>query len=360
MNNYENMNGYEFEEFVQKVLEQLEFTTLITKKSNDGGIDIIAYHSKPFFKGKYLIQCKHYTNTNVGQPEIRDLYGTVMKERAVKGVLITTSSFTPQALEFANEVGIECIAGDVLNNIVQGLNVYNERETIFTAKSSSPEYKKCEKYNLLYRKIDIESSNITHISNMIFYLFSIIGEDTKNDLFLGLLNELQYYCEIFKKKANKKNPELVSIKSISLSLEILSGDIFRAYCSMADYVKFQRRNPIMICSNAFFNVPANLSDFNIVNFVVFIQNFGVDNLDFMLFNKDYLADFLPNYFENCLISSDTIAQCLKETEEFFNTLHPKCFNFKNSYISCDYIFNQLKFKNETIIRDIEKIKILIS
>jgi restriction system protein len=45
----------------------------------------------------------------VGAATVREFYGAVTAERAVKGVLITTSDFTAQAREFAERVSVELI-----------------------------------------------------------------------------------------------------------------------------------------------------------------------------------------------------------------------------------------------------------
>ena len=52
--------------------------------------------------GKIVIQAKRYTNT-VGVDSVRDLYGTVLNEGAIKGILITTSQYGPDAYEFARD-----------------------------------------------------------------------------------------------------------------------------------------------------------------------------------------------------------------------------------------------------------------
>ena len=76
----------------------------------DGGIDLIAKLDKPFVGGSYLFQCGRYSENNlVRAPEVRDFYGAVMADRAMKGVFITTSDFTAQAREFAVRSGIELV-----------------------------------------------------------------------------------------------------------------------------------------------------------------------------------------------------------------------------------------------------------
>lgn len=104
------MSGQEFERLICRLLGAMEFRTELTKVSGDGGIDIVAVLDKPIIGGKYLFQCKRYAPDNlVGASAVRDFYGAVTADRAVKGVFVTTSDFTPQAREFADKTGIELI-----------------------------------------------------------------------------------------------------------------------------------------------------------------------------------------------------------------------------------------------------------
>jgi len=106
----ERMSGVEFERFVTALLTRMEFHPEVTKATGDGGIDIVAILDKPILGGKYLFQCKRYAPENlVGASTVRDFYGAVTADKAVKGILITTSDFTAQAREFAERVGLELI-----------------------------------------------------------------------------------------------------------------------------------------------------------------------------------------------------------------------------------------------------------
>jgi len=88
----------------------MEFRAEMTKATGDGGIDIVAVLDKPILGGKYLFQCKRYAPDNlVGASTVRDFYGAVTADKAVKGILITTSDFTAQARESAERVGLELI-----------------------------------------------------------------------------------------------------------------------------------------------------------------------------------------------------------------------------------------------------------
>lgn len=100
--NLQLMSGIEFERLVTALLTRMEFRAEMTKATGDGGIDIIAILDKPILGGKYLFQCKRYAPDNlVGASIVRDFYGAVTADKAVKGILITTSDFTAQAREFA-------------------------------------------------------------------------------------------------------------------------------------------------------------------------------------------------------------------------------------------------------------------
>ncbi len=82
----------------------------LTRSSRDGGVDVIAFDPRPVFGGKYVIQAKRYRNT-VEVSAVRDLYGSMMNESAAKGILVTTSTFGPDARAFAKDKPIELIDG---------------------------------------------------------------------------------------------------------------------------------------------------------------------------------------------------------------------------------------------------------
>jgi HJR/Mrr/RecB family endonuclease len=114
----ELMSGVEFERLVTTLLTRMEFRAEMTKATGDGGVDIVAVLDKPILGGKYLFQCKRYAPDNlVGASTVRDFYGAVTADRAVQGILITTSDFTVQAREFAERVGLELINLERLQNL---------------------------------------------------------------------------------------------------------------------------------------------------------------------------------------------------------------------------------------------------
>lgn len=94
----------DFENLIREVFAE-EFKSnggevKITQASRDGGVDAVAFDPDPIRGGKIVIQAKRYTNV-VGVSAVRDLYGTVMNEGAIKGILVTTSNYGSDAYEFA-------------------------------------------------------------------------------------------------------------------------------------------------------------------------------------------------------------------------------------------------------------------
>jgi len=70
--------------------------------SGDGGIDGVISLDKLGLE-KVYVQAKRWQAT-VGRPEVQAFYGALAGQRANKGVFITTSAFTVQAIEFAKSV----------------------------------------------------------------------------------------------------------------------------------------------------------------------------------------------------------------------------------------------------------------
>lgn len=111
------MDPLEFEELVRQLLETMGYQARLTKASHDGGVDIEAYNPQPIVGGKIVVQCKRYSGV-VGAPYIRDLAGVVQHEGATKGILVTTSHFSPDAQSFARGKPLELIDGPQLEALL--------------------------------------------------------------------------------------------------------------------------------------------------------------------------------------------------------------------------------------------------
>jgi len=114
------LSGTESEVCVTGLLRQMGFRTELTRATGDGGVDIIAYLDRPIVGGRYLVQCKRFMDaTPVAASMVREFYGAFVADRsAVKGLFITTSSFSAQAREFVQTLPVELVDGAQLKALL--------------------------------------------------------------------------------------------------------------------------------------------------------------------------------------------------------------------------------------------------
>jgi restriction system protein len=108
--NLMDLTPFEFENLVGNLFSKMGLESKQTRSSRDGGVDVVAFDTRPIIGGKVVIQAKRYKNT-VGLAAVRDLFGTMSHEGANKGILVTTSSFGPDAYDFIKSKPIELIDG---------------------------------------------------------------------------------------------------------------------------------------------------------------------------------------------------------------------------------------------------------
>jgi restriction system protein len=100
----------EFESLITNLFEKMGLETRQTRPSRDGGVDCVAWDTRPIMGGKVVIQAKRYKNT-VGVSAVRDLFGTVHNEGAGKGILVTTSGYGKASFEFSEGKPLELLDG---------------------------------------------------------------------------------------------------------------------------------------------------------------------------------------------------------------------------------------------------------
>ena len=120
--NLATMHWKDFENLVRELFEK-EFCTQgsevkITQSSHDGGVDAVIFDADPIRGGKIIIQAKRYTNI-VGVSNVRDLYGTVLNEGAIKGILVTTSDYGTDSYEFAKGKPLTLLNGNNLLHLLE-------------------------------------------------------------------------------------------------------------------------------------------------------------------------------------------------------------------------------------------------
>lgn len=98
-----------FEQFVGGLFERMGYQTEITSATVDEGVDLFLRQ-----KGQTaIVQCKRYEGT-VGQPAVRDLFGTMVDKHARRAYLVTTGTFSLPAQQFAHGKPIHLVDGDEL------------------------------------------------------------------------------------------------------------------------------------------------------------------------------------------------------------------------------------------------------
>lgn len=93
-----NIDRRQFEELVAELFSGFGYDVELTKRTRDGGKDIIAVKND-VVAIKYLIECKRPDIGNhVGIRAVRELFGVKQDEGATKAILATTTYFSPDAI----------------------------------------------------------------------------------------------------------------------------------------------------------------------------------------------------------------------------------------------------------------------
>lgn len=120
--NLASMNWEDFEHLCRELFER-EFASSgsvvkVTQASRDQGVDAVIIDPHPIRGGKIVIQAKRYVNT-VDVSSVRDLYGTLMNEGAMKGILVSTSNFGQDAYAFIQGKPLSLINGSELLGLLE-------------------------------------------------------------------------------------------------------------------------------------------------------------------------------------------------------------------------------------------------
>lgn len=110
-------------------------------QSGDGGIDGIINEDRLGLDVVYL-QAKRW-EAPVGSPEVRNFTGSLEGHGAQKGVLITTSRFTKDAIEFAKRLQqkkLVLIDGEKLTELMMDYGVGVNKVSTYTVQKLDPDY----------------------------------------------------------------------------------------------------------------------------------------------------------------------------------------------------------------------------
>ena len=137
---------YFFENLVVELLVKMGYGGSLSDagkaigKSGDEGIDGIIKEDKLGLDIIY-IQAKRWEG-NVGRPEIQKFVGALAGQGAKKGIFITTSKFTPDALNYIprNETKIVLIDGEKLTRLMIEYNLGVSTHNIYELKKMDIDY----------------------------------------------------------------------------------------------------------------------------------------------------------------------------------------------------------------------------
>jgi restriction system protein len=108
------LSWFNFERYCGGWLRRQGFDE-VARKSVDRGVDITAFKDRSGKAEEWSVQCKHWAN-KVGPDVVRELEGARRLRNADRAMLITSSAFTPAAIQTASELGIVLVDGDQLSD----------------------------------------------------------------------------------------------------------------------------------------------------------------------------------------------------------------------------------------------------
>lgn len=122
----QEINDYDFEQFVADLWEQRGWETEVSNRSADRGVDVLATKEDGGFQTTAVIQAKRYqSGNNVGSPEVQQYASLRQQENADIAIVVTTSSFSTQAKAIANELNLKLVDGNQLVKSIESQGAQN-------------------------------------------------------------------------------------------------------------------------------------------------------------------------------------------------------------------------------------------
>src|ERR1035441_364043 len=103
----DTLTSREFEELVAVILESYGLQVSLTPPTRDGGYDILAIQTGvPGLDATWIVECKKYAeDRRIGVEIVRNLFGVRDYLSIANAAIVTTASFTRDALDFARNRG---------------------------------------------------------------------------------------------------------------------------------------------------------------------------------------------------------------------------------------------------------------
>lgn len=111
-----SMQGQRFETLCEAFFAQVGFATHAKSHGEQGGVDLWLQSMR--MDAPRMVRCKHRPLKPVGLKELRDFQGVMRANQLKHGSYVTSSTFTPDALAFAKENGIQLQDGAALLKLI--------------------------------------------------------------------------------------------------------------------------------------------------------------------------------------------------------------------------------------------------
>jgi restriction system protein len=109
-----HLSDIELEKLAAQVYEKLGYKVQHVGQMGDHGIDVLLINPQ---NQKELVQCKQWSKP-VGEPVLRDLYGAMMHDQAVRGWLWAPRGFTGPARAWAQGKSIVLVDDVEINRLI--------------------------------------------------------------------------------------------------------------------------------------------------------------------------------------------------------------------------------------------------
>lgn len=118
---HDDIRNLSWQEFERLLCEAFQRQGYIVEHSGspfgDGGVDIRLQKAGQVS----LVQCKHWKTWQVGVAIVRELLGVVTSEKAHWGIIVTSGTFTIDAVQFASKNTIQLIDGKELLKLIRSV-----------------------------------------------------------------------------------------------------------------------------------------------------------------------------------------------------------------------------------------------
>lgn len=103
------LDPHKFEEIIGELLYKMGYQVELTKKTRDGGYDILAIDHTPLGPYRIAVECKRWTEDKIGIDVVRALYGVKMMRHFNQAMIVTTSTFSNDVY-----MEVELLASEIL------------------------------------------------------------------------------------------------------------------------------------------------------------------------------------------------------------------------------------------------------